>query len=119
MPCWAAGAPSTGPPCARSVSAPSPLPHSLDLTRPRFEVEGRELARWRGSAVGRGAVGAPRFPGGVVLLLGHGLIGGPFPAPAHQSVHAGPPHTPDRRRSPAAFDLSRQGLPALGETTIP
>src|SRR3954463_10260981 len=82
-------------------------------------LEGRELARWRGSAVGRGAVGAPRFPGGGVLLLGHGLIGAPFPAPAHQSVHAVLPHTAYRRRSPAAFDLSRQGLPALGETTIP
>src|SRR3954462_3928110 len=82
-------------------------------------VEGRELARWRRSAVGRGAVGAPRFPAGVVLLRVRGPISAPFPAPARQSVHAVLPHTAYRRRSPAVFGFSRQGLPALGETTIP
>src|SRR3954462_13807009 len=85
----------------------------------RFLVEGRELARWRRSAVGRGAVGAPRFPGGVVLLRVRGRCSAPFPAPARQSVHAVLPHTAYRRRSPEVFGLSRQGLPALGETTIP
>jgi hypothetical protein len=40
-------------------------------------------------------------------------------APARQSVHAVLPHTAYRRHSPPAFGLSRQGLPALGETTIP
>ena len=29
------------------------------------------------------------------------------------------PHTAHRRRSPPAFGLSRQGLPALGATVIP
>src|SRR4051794_41561612 len=82
-------------------------------------VEGRELARWRRSAVGRGAVGAPRFPGGVVLLRVRGRCSAPFPAPARQSVHAVLPHTAYRRRSPAVFGFSRQGMPALGETTIP
>src|SRR5258706_10824423 len=43
----------------------------------------------------------------------------PFPAPAHRTVHAVLPHTAHRRRSPPAFGFSRQGLPALGETTIP
>src|SRR3954468_9293582 len=88
-------------------------------TRSGFLVEGRELARWRRSAVGRGAVGAPRFPGGVVLLRVRGRCSPPFPAPARQSVHAVLPHTAYRRRSPAVFGLSREGLPALGETTIP
>src|SRR5258706_5069070 len=43
----------------------------------------------------------------------------PFPAPAHRTVHAVLPHTAHRRRSPSAFGFSRQGLPALGDTTIP
>src|SRR5262245_3376673 len=43
----------------------------------------------------------------------------PFPVPAHRTVHAVLPHTAHRRRSPPAFGFSRQGLPALGETTIP
>src|ERR671913_189289 len=92
--------------CRRAASAPNPL-------------GGRELARWRGWAVGGGARGAPRFPAGVVLLRVHGRFSAPFPAPARQSVHAVLPHTAYRRRLPAAFGLSRQGLPALGETTIP
>jgi hypothetical protein len=33
-----------------------------------------------------------------------------FPAPARQTVHAVLPHTAYRRRSPPAFDFSRQGL---------
>src|SRR4051794_41409735 len=85
----------------------------------RILVEGRELARWRRSAVGRGVVDAPRFPAGVVLLRVRGPISAPFPAPARQSVHAVLPHTAYRRRSPAVFGFSHQGLPALGETTIP
>src|SRR4051794_41588486 len=63
-------------------------------------------------------MGAPRFPGGVVLRRVRGRCSAPFPAPARQSVHAVLPHTAYRRRSPAVFGLSRQGLPALGETTI-
>src|SRR4051812_3314106 len=82
-------------------------------------VEGRELARWRGSTVGRGAMYVPRFPAGVVLLRVRGRFSAPFPAPARQSVHAVLPHTAYRRRSPAAFGFSCQGFPALGETTIP
>jgi hypothetical protein len=43
----------------------------------------------------------------------------PFPTPARRTGHAVLPHPAHRRRSPLAFGLSRQGLPALGETTIP
>src|SRR4051794_41819399 len=82
-------------------------------------VEGRELARWRRSAVGRGAVGAPRFPGGVVLLRVRGRGSAPFPAPARQSVHAVLPHTAYRRRSPAGFGLSPPGLAGPGGETVP
>src|SRR4051794_41780610 len=81
-------------------------------------VEGRELARWRRSAVGRGAVGAPRFPGGVVLLRGRGRGSAPFPAPARQSVHAVLPHTAYRRRSPAGFWFFPPGLPGPGGAAI-
>src|SRR3954447_21313601 len=98
---------------------PDQQPRPLASTGCRFLVEGRELARWRGSAVGREAVGAPRFPAGVVLLRVRGPIIAPFPAPARQSVHAVLPHTAYRRRSPAVFGFSRQGVRALCETTIP
>jgi hypothetical protein len=57
----------------------------------RHLLEGPELARWRLSAVGRGAIGTPRFE--VVLLRDRGQISAPFPAPARQSVHAVLPHT--------------------------
>src|SRR6266516_6149168 len=43
----------------------------------------------------------------------------PLQLPPHRPVHAVLPHTAHRRRSPPAFGLSRQGLPALGATTIP
>src|SRR3954469_18042986 len=44
-----------------------PCPH-LNAARPL--VEGRELARWRGSAVGRDAMGAPRgFPPGLFFVV--------------------------------------------------
>src|SRR3954454_12791505 len=99
---------------AAELPSSGPKEHSA-----RNPLEGRELARWRGSAVGRGAVGAPRFPVGVVLLRVRGRCSAPFPAPARQSVHAVLPHTAYRRRSLAVFGFSRQGLPALGETTIP
>src|SRR3954463_15076335 len=91
----------------------------LPVRGQRILVEGRELARWRRSAVGRGAVDAPRVPAGGVLFRVRGPISAPFPAPPRQSVHAVLPHTAYRRRSPAVFGFSRQGLAALGETTIP
>lgn len=50
--------------------------------------------------------------GGVVRTLR-------FQPPPHRSVHAVLPHTAHRRRSPAAFGLSRQGRFGLGATTIP
>ncbi len=92
--------------------------HSLSSC-PAGRTEGRELARSRRSTVGHGAIGAPRFPAGAVLLHDRGLIGAPFPAPARQSVHAVLPHTAYRRRSPPAFGFSRQSLKGLGATTIP
>src|SRR5262245_51954634 len=42
-----------------------------------------------------------------------------FQLPPPRTVHAVLPHTAHRRRSPPAFGLSRQGLPALGSTTSP
>jgi hypothetical protein len=86
--------------------------------RTRPLLEGRELARWQWSAVGHNATMTSAVSYGVVLRRVRGRAA-PFPAPARQSVHAVLPHTAYRRRSPAAFGLSRQGLPALGETTIP
>jgi hypothetical protein len=86
--------------------------------QPQPLLEGRELARWQFSAVGRDATMTGAVSRGVVLRRVRGRAA-PFPAPARQSVHAVLPHTAYRRRSPAAFGLSRQGLPALGETTIP
>jgi hypothetical protein len=43
----------------------------------------------------------------------------PFQLPPPQTVHAVLPHTAYRRRSPAAFGFSRQGLLALGAMTVP
>ena len=71
--------------------------------------EGRELARWRWSAVGHGAISDRTVSRRVVLLRGRGAISAPFPAPACQTVHAVLPHTAYRRSSPAAFSVSRPG----------
>ena len=81
-------------------------------------MEGRELARWQFPAVGRDATVTGTVSRGSFFIVSV-TRAAPFPAPARQSVHAVLPHTAYRRRSPAAFGLSRQGLPALGETTIP
>ena len=43
----------------------------------------------------------------------------PLQLPPPRTVHAVLPHTAHRRRSPPAFGFSRQGLLALGATTIP
>ena len=43
----------------------------------------------------------------------------PLQLPPRRTVHAVLPHTAHRRRSPPAFGFSRQGLLALGATTIP
>jgi hypothetical protein len=68
--------------------------------------------------VGPAALSACGFPQGCPTAVA--LAGGvSFPAPARQTVHAVLPHTAYRRRSPPAFGLSRQGLFALGATTIP
>src|SRR5215216_2129954 len=42
-----------------------------------------------------------------------------FLPPPPRTVHAVLPHTAHRRPSPPAFGLTRQGLLALGETTVP
>jgi hypothetical protein len=70
-------------------------------------------------AVGPVALCSCGFPAGCPTAVA--LAGGvSFPAPARQTVHAVLPHTAYRRRSPPAFDLSRQGVvPALGVTTVP
>src|SRR3954471_8451378 len=100
-----AGAGAAEPPSKSLTTRCSPDPRRRlsPSTGCGILVEGRELARWRRSAVGRGAVDAPRFPAGVVLLRVRGPISAPFPAPARQSVHAVLPHTAYRRRSPAVY----------------
>src|SRR4051812_19093220 len=81
-------------------------------------MEGRELARWHGSAVGLGARGTAGVSGGVVLRRVPGR-GAPFPAPARQAVRAVLPHTAYRRRSPPAFGVTRQARKGLGAATVP
>jgi hypothetical protein len=104
--------------CSRTAPAASPRP-STSYRTARSPQDGGSRA------------GAVAYPGGRsrshwyptvsrrIVLLRVPDQSAPFPAPARQSVHAVLPHTAYRRRSPPAFSFSHQGLPALGETTIP